>query len=77
MQPAGLGVVVWLPAGACDTRIAREALAFGLAPAPLSTWFCPTCGVQRPGLLLGVATTCEDQLAAACERLHRLIQMHS
>ena len=77
VQPAGLGVVVWLPASACDTRIAREALAFGLAPAPLSTWFCPTCGVQRPGLLLGVATTCEDQLAAACERLHRLIQMHS
>lgn len=39
VRPAGLGVLLWLPEGARDSVIAREALAFGLAPSPLSTWF--------------------------------------
>lgn len=76
VRPAGLGVLLWLPVGARDSVIAREALAFGLAPAPLSAWFCPA-GAQRPGLLLGVATTTEVQLSAACDRLHQLIRTFS
>lgn len=69
---AGLAVLFWLPEGARDSAIARESLAFGLAPSPLSAWFCPA-GAQRPGLLLGVATTTEAQLSAASDRLHQLI----
>lgn len=74
--PAGLGVLLWLPEGARDSVIAREALAFGLAPSPLSAWFSPV-GVKRPGLLLGGATTTEDQLPVLCERLHQLIRTFS
>ena len=76
VRPAGLGVLLWLPEGARDSVIGREALAFGLAPSPLSAWFSPA-GAQRPGLLLGVATTAEDQLSAACDRLHQLIRTFS
>ncbi|WP_332671977.1 MocR-like pyridoxine biosynthesis transcription factor PdxR [Aromatoleum sp.] len=72
-RTAGLGVLLWLPEGTCDSIIAREALAVGLAPSPLSAWFS-TAGVHRPGLLLGVATTPENQLSAACDRLHQLIR---
>lgn len=75
-RPAGLAVLLWLPEGARDSVIAREALAFGLAPSPLSAWFSPA-GIQRPGLLLGVATTTEDQLSTACDRLHQLIRAFS
>lgn len=75
-RPAGLAVLLWLPEGAHDSVIAREALAFGLAPSPLSAWFNPA-GIQRPGLLLGVATTTEDQLSTACDRLHQLIRTFS
>ncbi|TFI49146.1 PLP-dependent aminotransferase family protein [Diaphorobacter sp. DS2] len=75
-RPAGLGALLWLPEGARDSTIAREALAFGLAPSPLSAWFSPA-GVQRSGLLLGVATTTDDQLTAACDRLRQLIQRFS
>lgn len=75
-RPAGLGVLLWLPEEARDSVIAREALAFGLAPSPLSAWFSPA-GIQRPGLLLGVATTPEAHLPVACDRLRQLIQTFS
>ncbi|CAH1904287.1 Transcriptional regulator containing a DNA-binding HTH domain and an aminotransferase domain (MocR family) [Candidatus Nitrotoga sp. HW29] len=75
-HPAGLGVLLWLPEGARDSVIAREALAFGLAPSPISAWFSPL-GVRRSGLLLGVATADEDQFSAACDRLHQLIRTFS
>jgi GntR family transcriptional regulator / MocR family aminotransferase len=73
---AGLAVLLWLPEGALDSAIAREALAFGLAPSALSAWFSPA-GAQRPRLLLGVATTTEGQLPAACDRLDQLIRTFS
>ncbi|MEX3930183.1 PLP-dependent aminotransferase family protein, partial [Paraburkholderia sp. BR10936] len=38
--PAGLAVVVRLADGADDKRIARESYAYGIAPAPLSIWYC-------------------------------------
>jgi GntR family transcriptional regulator/MocR family aminotransferase len=75
-RQGGLGVLMWLPEGARDSTIAREALAFGLAPSPLSAWFSPV-GVPHPGLLLGVATTTEDRLPAACDRLDQLIRTFS
>ncbi|BDG10782.1 MocR-like pyridoxine biosynthesis transcription factor PdxR [Anaeromyxobacter paludicola] len=75
-HPAGLAQLLPLPDGARDDVIAREAFAHGLAPSPLSTWFSPG-GNQRSGLILGVATAVEDQLPAACDRLHQLIRKFS
>ncbi|BDB24529.1 transcriptional regulator [Cupriavidus sp. TA19] len=73
---AGLAVVARLPDGADDKRIAREAYAYGLAPAPLSGWYC-SAATQRSGLLLGVATAIEHQLPAACDRLQHLVRKFS
>lgn len=71
--PAGLAVVVRLPDGADDRRIARESYAYGIAPAPLSPGYCSTA-TQRSGLLLGVAPTIERQLPNACDRLQQVIR---
>lgn len=73
---AGLAVLLRLPDGAPDGEIAREASAHGLAPSPLSAWFSPL-GIQRAGLLLGVATVTEERLSEACDRLHQVIKMFS
>jgi GntR family transcriptional regulator/MocR family aminotransferase len=70
---AGLAVVVQLPDGANDKAVAREAYAYGMAPAPLSIWY-GTAATARSGLLLGVATAIETQQATACRRLGQLIQ---
>lgn len=73
---AGLGVLVRLPDGAPDVAIFRDALAFGLGPAPLSPWYAsPECA--RSGLLLGIATSPERQLARSCERLKEVIRRHA
>ena len=70
----GLAAVVRLPVGVSDVDVARNALAQGMAPSPLSQWFSP--GTQaEPGLLLGVATVSDAQISSACEQLHRLIGM--
>lgn len=73
---AGLAVVVRLPDGADDQRIAQQAYAYGLAPAPLSGWYC-SASTQRSGLLLGVATAIERQIPNACDRLQHLIRKFS
>lgn len=70
---AGLAVIVQLPDGADDKRIAREAYAYGLAPAPLSPMYCSPA-TQRSGMLLGVATAIERQVPNACDRLQQLIR---
>ncbi|TAI64344.1 PLP-dependent aminotransferase family protein [Bradyrhizobium sp. Leo170] len=70
---AGLAVLLRLPDGAPDTSIARETLAFGMAPAPLSTWYArPASG--RSGLLLGIATVPTKHLARSCDRLCGIIE---
>lgn len=74
--PAGLAMVVRLPDGADDQAVAREADAYGLAPAPLSIWYC-SGSTPRSGLLLGVATAIERQVPNACDRLHHLIRKFS
>jgi GntR family transcriptional regulator/MocR family aminotransferase len=65
-------VVLRLPNGAPDVSIAKEALAFGLAPTPLSLWYASTVSAQ-PGLLLGIATAPQKHLAASCDRLYAII----
>jgi GntR family transcriptional regulator/MocR family aminotransferase len=70
---AGLAALLRLPDGAPDTSIARASLAFGLAPAPLSTWYTrPASG--RSGLLLGIATAPKKHFARSCERLFGIIE---
>ena len=70
---AGLAALLRLPDGTPDTSIAREALVFGMAPAPLSTWYAqPDTG--RSGLLLGIATVPNKHLARFCDHLCGIIE---
>jgi GntR family transcriptional regulator/MocR family aminotransferase len=72
---AGLAVLVRLPDDAPDVAIARELLAFGLGPAPLSPWYAsPACA--RSGLLLGVATSPERSITRSCYRLDEVIKRY-
>jgi GntR family transcriptional regulator/MocR family aminotransferase len=75
VRTAGLAILLELRSGAQDTRIAREATAFGLAPSPLSGWY-GSSGNARSGLLLGVTTVAGNRLAASCERLRDLIDQY-
>lgn len=72
---AGLTVLLKLPEGVPDVQIARDARAAGMAPSPLSTWFANSSWAV-PGLLLGVATAPEAQLAASCRRLFEIIDRY-
>jgi GntR family transcriptional regulator/MocR family aminotransferase len=76
VHPSGLAVVIRLADGVDDKRIVREAYAYGLAPGPLSQWYCSD-STRRSGLLLGVATAIERQLPHSCDRLYDLIQQFS
>ena len=69
-----LSVRVTLPDGAKDTAIALHALAFGLAPVPLSPWYAEA---PRPsGLLLGITNLFERRLSSDCVRLTELISRY-
>lgn len=69
----GLAAVVRLPDGVSDIDVTQSALDLGMAPSPLSSWFAP--GTQpTSGLLLGVASVSEQQIPAACNKLHLLIK---
>jgi len=72
----GLAVLLRLPDGTPDLTIARETLAFGMFPAPLSPWYASakTC---RSGLLLGVATSPAKELARSCDRLADIVRRFS
>src|SRR3546814_15876720 len=39
LMATGLAVLLRLPDGASDLAVAREMLAFGMFPAPLSAWY--------------------------------------
>ncbi len=71
-RATGLAVLLRLPDGAKDVRIATQALQFGLAPVPLSPWSM-TPGALCAGLLLYVTNVSEKRLAADCVRLNDLI----
>ncbi len=70
---AGLGVLLQLSDEASDTAIAREALAFGMSPAPLSNWYAGS-ERRRAGLVLGIATVPQRQLANLCGRLCGIVE---
>jgi GntR family transcriptional regulator/MocR family aminotransferase len=67
---AGLAVVFSLPKSASDVDIAARALAFGLAPRPISAWY--TQPPRQQGLLLCVTNLDERRLPAHCRRLLEL-----
>ncbi|MDK1489845.1 PLP-dependent aminotransferase family protein [Sinorhizobium sp. 7-81] len=69
---AGLAVLLRLPDGAPDLAIVRETGPFGMAPAPLSVWYASPASAQS-GLLLGLATAPQRQLARSCDRLLGII----
>lgn len=72
LSAPGLAVLVKLPRGTPDLVIARQLLAFGIAPAPLSPWYVPADEAES-GLLLGVATTPTKHLDRSCDRLLEVI----
>jgi GntR family transcriptional regulator/MocR family aminotransferase len=73
---AGLAVLLRLPDGTPDLAIAREMLAFGMFPTPLSAWHA-SAETSRSGLLLGVATSPTKELARSCGRLVDIIRRFS
>jgi GntR family transcriptional regulator / MocR family aminotransferase len=68
----GLAAVLRLPDPASDLAIARETAAFGLAPTPLSLWYASRDSAQS-GLLLGIATSPQKRIEAACDQLFNII----
>lgn len=72
VRSAGVALLLELPRGVRDTALAREALTFGVAPAPLSPWYCSP-DKAKSAILLGIATAEGDQLRLSCDRLLRLI----
>jgi len=72
----GVAVLVRMPDGSPDLAVARETLAFGMFPIPLSSWYV-TPEIRRSGLLLGVATSPTKELSQICDRLAEIIQKFS
>ncbi len=72
---AGLHLVLALPAGCDDTRIAADALAAGIVVRPLSRYYSQP-GPARPGLLLGYACVPEAQIGPAFETLAAVLRAH-
>ncbi|OTG88283.1 GntR family transcriptional regulator [Acinetobacter sp. ANC 4558] len=72
-QTAGLSILLQLPAHISDQKIAQDALAFGLAPAPLSTRYHQQDNAPS-ALILGIATAPIHHVSNACERLFNIIQ---
>ncbi|QEW34124.1 PLP-dependent aminotransferase family protein [Erwinia billingiae] len=70
---AALGVVIELPAGTRDSVIAREALAWGMAPTALSVWY--QCAERRRyGLVLSVTNMPKGGFESSALRLKMLVE---
>lgn len=72
---AGLSVLINLPSSLSDQKIANEALAFNLAPSPLSLWYQDSKNAVS-GLMLGVATSPISKVNQSCEKLVEIIEQH-
>ena len=70
---AGLAALIRLPDGTDDVALARETLAFGMAPVPLSVWYASPVAA-RSGLLLGISTAPQQHIARSCDRLLTILQ---
>src|SRR5690606_36423505 len=71
-SPAGLHVVLQLPAGMSDVRVAKEAAAQGVHVRPLSRYYAQPQDVT--GLLLGFACVPEAEMLKPFETLVHCIE---
>ena len=71
IQPSdqGMHILLWLPDGSDDVRIAARAQAVGLTMRPISPMYANAAG--RPGLMLGFGGFTPAQLREAVERFHK------
>ncbi|MDL2170667.1 MULTISPECIES: MocR-like pyridoxine biosynthesis transcription factor PdxR [Asaia] len=69
---AGLSVILPLPSGYDDARLAQQARAASLGITPLSAWFAKGSRA-RSGVLLGVANIRPEQVEADCQTLLSLM----
>lgn len=72
---AGLHLVLRLPDGVDDRRIAAEAMAAGISTRPLSRYFAQA-ETAPAGLLLGYACVKEQAIAPAFSQLAELLRKH-
>lgn len=72
---AGLAVLLKLPQGTPDLKIAREASVFGMAPGALTPWYFHAKQAQA-AVMLGIATSSSRNLNLSCERLGELIRRY-
>jgi len=70
--PAGLSVLLPLPTGFNDQRLALEVRDVDLGPSPLSPWFSSATD-SHSGLLLAVANVLERSIDHDCRRLLAMI----
>ncbi|KOC91558.1 PLP-dependent aminotransferase family protein [Erwinia iniecta] len=75
LRRGGLAVVVQLPTGIADRTIAREALAWGMAPSPLSAWF-QRDELRQYGLVLGATNMPADGFERCAQQLRQLVDAH-
>ncbi|SFJ28159.1 transcriptional regulator, GntR family [Albimonas pacifica] len=73
VQPSdqGMHILIWLPTGTDDVRIAESAQAIGLTLRPISRMYCDPPG--RPGLMLGFGGFPTERLRAAVDDLVPLL----
>jgi GntR family transcriptional regulator/MocR family aminotransferase len=72
LQPSdqGMHLLLWLPKGVDDVRLAETALADGIVVRPISPMYKLT---PRPGLMLGFGGFSPDELETAARRLRRVM----
>ncbi|WP_375787140.1 PLP-dependent aminotransferase family protein [Bradyrhizobium sp. Pha-3] len=76
LQPSdqGMHLLLWLPQGFDDVRLAKTALADGIVVRPISPMYK---AAARPGLMLGFGGFEPNELEAAAIRLRRVIDQHT
>jgi GntR family transcriptional regulator/MocR family aminotransferase len=72
LQPSdqGMHLLLWLPDGADDVRLAQAALAKGIVVRAISPMYR---AAARPGLMLGFGGFAPEELAAAAMRLRSVM----
>ncbi|RSB82386.1 PLP-dependent aminotransferase family protein [Rhizobium pisi] len=69
----GMHILLWLPEGADDVRLAARALSAGIAVRAISPMYAGQ--PARPGLMLGFGGFLPEQLQAAVGELARLLRL--
>ncbi|WP_313349763.1 PLP-dependent aminotransferase family protein, partial [Paracoccus sp. (in: a-proteobacteria)] len=74
IQPSdqGMHILLWLPDGADDVRVAAEAQAAGLVTRPISPMYAGA--VRRPGLILGFGGFATEAIRTAAALLLQVLQ---